>query len=96
MNNNFDELNLVDISYITREEAIAIEEAEYSTGVTPYDLMLNAGKGICEFIQGKYKSGPILILAGGGNNGGDGAVAASCLGNTHKVEIIYLRSLSQT
>ena len=92
MNNNFDELNLTDISHITREEAIAIEEAEYSTGVTPYSLMLNAGKGICEFIQNKYKSDQILILSGGGNNGGDGAVAASRLGDTHKVELIYLRS----
>jgi NAD(P)H-hydrate epimerase len=92
MNDNFDELNLADISYITREESLAIEKAEFSTGVTPYALMLNAGKSICKYIQKKYKHKQILVLAGGGNNGGDGSVASSCLSNTHEVEIIYMKS----
>lgn len=54
-------------------------------GVRSWDLMRNAGAAVAAVARaillerGRWGSGPILVLAGPGNNGGDGSVAASFL-----------------
>lgn len=54
-------------------------------GVTGWSLMRNAGAAVAAVARalllerGRWGSGPILVLAGPGNNGGDGSVAAGVL-----------------
>ncbi|MCP8306247.1 MAG: NAD(P)H-hydrate dehydratase [archaeon] len=78
---------------ITPEEmAIADENSEY-LGVPRILLMENAGKGIAEIVKEKLKktSGKkVVIVAGTGNNGGDGLVCARHLSDKAKVTIILL------
>lgn len=45
-------------------------------GIGSYQLMLNAGAAVFALINDSYQSGPMLVLCGKGNNGGDGYVVA--------------------
>ena len=53
----------------------AIEER----GVPSLDLMERAGAGLADLVTEVAPSGPVLAVCGGGNNGGDGYVAARLL-----------------
>jgi hydroxyethylthiazole kinase-like uncharacterized protein yjeF len=48
-------------------------------GTPGIDLMENAGRAIADAVPALAQSGPILVVAGPGNNGGDGLVAARLL-----------------
>lgn len=65
----------------------AIREMDHyaaQQGLSLFTLMENAGRGIAESLQKKvHKNAHILILAGRGNNGGDGIVAARYLKQTN-------------
>ena len=67
------------------------KNAEYF-GVPSTFLMENAGKGVAEVITDAYESTvkSILILAGLGNNGGDGFVAARHLAKTFTVTLFLV------
>jgi NAD(P)H-hydrate epimerase len=39
-------------------------------------LMENAGRGVADFIQSHFTNQAVVVFCGGGNNGGDGLVAA--------------------
>ena len=56
-------------------DAWAIEEQ----GARSLDLMERAGVGLARATTGVARSGPIRVVAGKGNNGGDGLVAARIL-----------------
>ena len=59
-----------------------LEEACGKMGVTTDILMENAGKAVAEETQHileEAKRNSVLVVAGPGNNGGDGLVAARCL-----------------
>ncbi|MCX8172661.1 MAG: NAD(P)H-hydrate epimerase, partial [Archaeoglobaceae archaeon] len=45
-------------------------------GLSRLQLMENAGKAIAEEIMKRFNDGKVAVFAGGGNNGGDGFVAA--------------------
>ena len=64
---------------VTASAMSEIESIAYQNGYVEKDFMENAGKGIAiktdEFLISNNLSGPILILAGKGNNGGDGFTA---------------------
>jgi hydroxyethylthiazole kinase-like uncharacterized protein yjeF len=63
-------------------------------GVSPCDLMENAGKAVAESILAKFPEGSMLLVCGAGNNGGDGAVAARYLaqaGRDVKLALITAR-----
>jgi ADP-dependent NAD(P)H-hydrate dehydratase / NAD(P)H-hydrate epimerase len=53
----------------------AIEER----GVPSLDLMERAGAGLADLATEVAPSGPVVVVCGGGNNGGDGYVAARLL-----------------
>jgi len=65
---------------VTAAEMRAMDrEAIEGRGIPSWDLMSAAGKGVAEAIQRfdpDLEDAPILVLAGPGNNGGDGFVAA--------------------
>jgi ADP-dependent NAD(P)H-hydrate dehydratase / NAD(P)H-hydrate epimerase len=53
-----------------------IDAAAVSLGCDIGELMQQAGTAVARAIDQQYPDGPILIVCGGGNNGGDGYVAA--------------------
>ncbi|HEY64164.1 MAG TPA: NAD(P)H-hydrate dehydratase [Caldilineae bacterium] len=64
---------------VTTEEMRRIEREADARGVTYAQMMENAGRSVAEVVQEQttwYQAGPILVLCGPGNNGGDGLVAA--------------------
>ncbi|MEM3383262.1 MAG: NAD(P)H-hydrate dehydratase [Nitrososphaerales archaeon] len=78
---------------ITPEEmSIADENSEY-LGVPRLLLMENAGRAISDFVKGRLKKNQknkVVIVAGTGNNGGDGLVCARHLAGQADVMIILL------
>src|SRR5579864_4123535 len=81
------------LEYITPEAMGELERraSEYGLGVK--QLMENAGRGVAEFVLTRY--GParrVCVVCGGGNNGGDGFVAARYLSASCRVKVILLTS----
>lgn len=64
----------------TPEEMGRIDEAAPAHGVAGRSLMENAGAAVARAIVRRYRPCRVLVLAGPGNNGGDGYVAARVLG----------------
>ncbi len=64
---------------VTTAEMRRIEQAADAGGLSYAEMMENAGRSVAEVVQEEttwFQSGPILVLCGPGNNGGDGLVAA--------------------
>ncbi|QLC48876.1 NAD(P)H-hydrate dehydratase [Methanolobus zinderi] len=61
-------------------------------GLSPMQLMENAGAGIAREISSRLDSGTVLFLAGRGNNGGDAFVAARHLAikKNYNVKVLLL------
>jgi NAD(P)H-hydrate epimerase len=76
---------LYEASEMRASDAWAIEEQ----GVPQDDLMARAALGLARVTAAVAGAGPIRIVAGKGNNGGDGRVAARLLAEDgHEVEVI--------
>jgi ADP-dependent NAD(P)H-hydrate dehydratase / NAD(P)H-hydrate epimerase len=81
------------LEYITPEAMSELERraSEYGLGVK--QLMENAGRGVAEFVLTRYASARrVCVVCGGGNNGGDGFVAARYLSASRQVKVILLTS----
>src|SRR2546429_7997848 len=48
-----------------------------AAGTPGFALMMSAGQAVAEAAMGLVEEGPIMVVAGRGNNGGDGFVAAA-------------------
>jgi ADP-dependent NAD(P)H-hydrate dehydratase / NAD(P)H-hydrate epimerase len=56
-----------------------MREAEgrcFASGTASRDLMERAGKAVADLVRQRFPVGPVVILCGPGNNGGDGYVVA--------------------
>jgi ADP-dependent NAD(P)H-hydrate dehydratase / NAD(P)H-hydrate epimerase len=58
------------------EEMRRADQAAIASGVAGERLMENAGAGVARHINERWSPGPVAVLCGPGNNGGDGFVVA--------------------
>jgi NAD(P)H-hydrate epimerase len=62
---------------LTREQSRQVDRIAIDDyGIAGLVLMENAGRGVVDVLTALGIDGPVLILCGGGNNGGDGFVIA--------------------
>ena len=80
------------LSPLSREQIRGIDEiAIREFGIPGVCLVENAGRGSADFIASLGQPGPMTILCGPGNNGGDGFVIARHLDAASiDVEIVLL------
>ncbi len=76
---------------LTTGEMEQADRLAIAGGASGFALMLRAGQAVADAATDLVGQGPILVVAGGGNNGGDGFVAASELAaRGREVSIILL------
>jgi hydroxyethylthiazole kinase-like uncharacterized protein yjeF len=84
---------------VTAEQMRQIDQECVRTGIPASTLMENAGRAVAEEVKasaGAIKSQHIVCLIGGGNNGGDGLVAARYLNDWGAKVAIYLGAARPT
>src|SRR3954447_17957419 len=62
---------------LTTAEMDQADRLSIAGGTPGFALMLSAGQAVAQAAIDLVEQGPILVVAGGGNNGGDGFVAAT-------------------
>lgn len=78
---------LYDAAGMRAADSWAIE----AQGVPSLELMEAAGAALAEAVEQVAGRGPVRIVCGKGNNGGDGLVTARCLARAgHRVEVLLL------
>src|SRR3982075_3189161 len=76
---------------LTTAEMERADRLTIAAGTPGFALMLSAGQAVAEAAMDLVEQGPILVVAGRGNNGGDGFVAATELvARGRSVSIILL------
>src|ERR671931_981643 len=68
------------IELLTNAEMALADGLAIASGISGVELMENAGRAVADRVSGRRSSGSrIVVVAGIGNNGGDGFVAARVL-----------------
>lgn len=76
--------------YLSREEMEALDRrAQMEFGIPVETLMENAGRAVALEVIART-TGPIIVVCGKGNNGGDGFVAARYLGPTGRHVFVHV------
>lgn len=79
------------MEYITPDEMKELEKSAAEYGLSVKVLMENAGRGVAEFVLSRFGAAKrVCVVCGGGNNGGDGFVAARYLSASSRVDVILL------
>src|SRR5690242_4295195 len=85
------------IEILTNAEMAEADHLTISGGVAGGTLMENAGKAVAQAISERHGSGSgVVVLAGSGNNGGDGFVAARLLAERgYAVKLLLVGALDR-
>ena len=76
---------------LTTTEMERADRLTITAGTPGFALMMSAGQAVAEAAMGLVEEGPIMVVAGRGNNGGDGFVAAAELAaRGREVSVILL------
>ena len=76
---------------LTNAEMQRADQLAIAAGTPGFKLMLSAGQAVAEAADALVEEGPILVVSGPGNNGGDGFVAAAELAATgREVSVILM------
>jgi ADP-dependent NAD(P)H-hydrate dehydratase / NAD(P)H-hydrate epimerase len=68
---------MVTMEVLTTSEMERADRLTIAAGTPGFALMLSAGQAVAEAAMDLAEEGPILVICGPGNNGGDGFVAAA-------------------
>jgi hydroxyethylthiazole kinase-like uncharacterized protein yjeF len=81
----------VTFELLTNAEMMRADQLTIARGTDGYTLMKRAGLAVADAASDLVEIGPILVIAGRGNNGGDGFVAATELARRgRKVSVMLL------
>lgn len=72
-------INAYEHALLTPRRMAQADEAAIKTGVSGLALMESAGLAVAQAVARQWPRGPVTVLCGPGNNGGDGFVAAEQL-----------------
>ena len=64
---------------LTPAQSAAVDAAAMRAGLSGAAMMETAGRAVAEAVSERWPEGRVVVFAGGGNNGGDGLVAARFL-----------------
>jgi hydroxyethylthiazole kinase-like uncharacterized protein yjeF len=76
---SFDAFSRLPPELLSPAETARADAAAVARGVPVAALMANAGRAVARAVQARFRPCRTLVLAGPGNNGGDGTVAARLL-----------------
>ncbi len=77
-------------------EVAVLDANAAALGVPTRDLMAQAGLRVAEVVAERGPEGPVVVLVGSGNNGGDGLVAARHLSEERAVTVLLAKGRPET